>query len=110
MDSVNYYTDNEAALIYLTLVFKYHLAAPSKELHRELNECPWLTEGDFAVTKRHGPGSIELRWTDFRTAVDPDLKPTRGASLPQIRRIVENWEWLTHLSFREDLISQTNAA
>jgi hypothetical protein len=106
---MQYYTDSEAALIYLTLVFKYKLAAPSNDLSRELGECPWLTEGKYAVTVRHSPGSIAMRWTDFRTAVDPDLKPTRGARLPQNRRIVENWEWLTKLPMREDLTTSIAA-
>jgi len=99
MTTMQYYTDYEAALIYLTAVFKYKLAAPSNELRKELDDCPWLQ----TVIDRHSEGSIALRWTDFRTAVCPDLKPTRGAKLPQIRRIVEEWEWLTSLSLRDDL-------
>lgn len=102
MRTMQYYTDHEAALIYLTAVFKYKLAAPSSELRKELEDCPWL----LTVTERHSEGSIALRWTDFRTAVNPDLKPTRGARLPQVRRIVEDWKWLTNLSLRDDLISK----
>lgn len=98
----HYYTDGEATLIYLTAVFRYQLAAPSTELRKELDDCPWL----HSVTARHSTGSIALRWTDFRTAVTADLKPTRGARLPQVRRIVEDWQWLTGLPLREDLIPE----
>jgi hypothetical protein len=44
-----------------------------------------------------------LRWMDFRTAVNPRLKPTKGAKLPQVKRIVEEWEWLTRIPLRDDL-------
>lgn len=95
-----HYTDYEAALIYLTLVFKFRLAGHSTQFRKELQECEWLEQ----LFDRHSFGSVSLRWNDFRTAVNPDLKATRGARLPQVRRIVEDWEWLTGLSLRPDLI------
>lgn len=91
-----YYTDYEAALIYLTAVTR-NMAAPST---KELEVCPALA----VVLKRHSPGSVAMRWTDFRTAVSPNLKPTRGAKLPQVRRIIEDLECVTGLSLREDLL------
>ena len=96
---VTYYTDYEAALIYLTAALKYDLAPASSELHKELADCPWLR----TVTSRHSEGSVALRWMDFRTAVNPRLKPTKGAKLPQVKRIVEEWEWLTRIPLRDDL-------
>lgn len=95
-----YYTDYEAAVIYLTAALKYDLKPASSDLHRELADCPWLKE----VTRRHSGGSVAMRWMDFRTAVNSDLRPTRGAKLPQIRRIIEDCEWLTGLTIREDLL------
>lgn len=97
-----HYTDDEATRIYLTAALKYKLAPPSTELRKELEDCPWLQP----VLQRHSEGSIALRWTDFRTAVNPDLKPTRGARLPQVKRIVEDWQWLTSIPLRDDLISK----
>lgn len=95
-----YYTDYEAVLIYLTVI-KHNLSAPSHELRKELSEYPALR----FVLKRHSPGSIAMRWTDFRTAVSPDLRPTRGAKLPQVKRIIEDLEFFTGLPLREDMVS-----
>jgi hypothetical protein len=104
--TVMYYTDGEAALIYLTAALKYDLAAASSDLHKELADCPWLK----SVTDRHSEGSVAMRWMDFRTAINSDLKPTRGAKLPQIRRVVESFEWLTSLTIRDDLVTMEEAA
>lgn len=95
-----YYTDGEAAMIYLTAAIKYDLAPASSDLHRELVECPWLK----AVTDRHGEGSVAMRWMDFRTAINTEVKPTRGAKLPQIRRVIEDYSWLTGRTIRDDLL------
>lgn len=95
-----HYTDYEAALIYLAAV-KRNLAPPSYKLRRELTDCPELA----FVHRRHSTGSIAMRWTDFRTAVSPGLKPTRGAKLRQIRRIVKDLEAVTGFSLRKDLVS-----
>jgi hypothetical protein len=96
---MNYYTDSEAILIYLTLVFHYHLDPPSPALHKELEECPWLDP----ILERHSFGSVALRWNDFRTAVLKDKRPTKGAGLAQVKRIVSDLEWLTNLPLRDEL-------
>jgi hypothetical protein len=96
-----HYTDEESILIYLTAVFKYGLAAPSPELREELKECPWLD----TLFDRHSFGSVVMRWTDFRTAVLSDRRPTKGANLAQVKRIVQQWEWLTNLPLRQELQS-----
>lgn len=93
MTDMHYYTDYEAALIYLTAV-RHDLAAPSRALIASFPEH---------LRRRHGPGSIALRWTDFRTAVNPDLKPTRGAHLPQVKRIIRELQPVTGVSLRDDL-------
>jgi hypothetical protein len=96
-----HYTDEETILIYLTAVFKYGLAAPSPELRKELQECPWLDP----LFERHSFGSVVMRWTDLRTAVLSDRRPTKGANLAQVKRIVNQWEWLTNLPLRQELKS-----
>lgn len=93
---MHYYTDYEAALIYLTVV-QHDLAAPSLDLIAAL---------PAHLRKRHSIGSITMRWTDFRTAVNPELKPTRGAKLPQIKRIVDEFEFITKLTLRDDLLPE----
>lgn len=98
MDTM-YYTDYESTLIFLTAVFRYNLDAPSQELRRELRDCPWLDQ----ILERHSFGSVQMRWTDFRTAVLKDKRPTKGAGLAQVKRIVSQWEWLTNLPLREEL-------
>jgi hypothetical protein len=103
---VSYYTDHEAALIYLTAALKYKMAPASPGLRRELEDCPWLKE----VTARHSGGSAAMRWMDFRTATVPSIKPTRGAKLPQVRRIIEQYEWLTNLQHRDNLEPELKSA
>lgn len=100
-----YYTDHEAALIYLTAALKYKMAPASPGLRRELEACPWLKE----VTARHSSGSAAMRWMDFRTATVPSVRPTRGAKLSQVRRIIQQYEWLTNIPLREDLGQQQAA-
>lgn len=94
MTSMHYYTDYEHTLIYLTMV-THDLGAPSDELIAAFPEH---------LRRRHSPGSIALRWTDFRTAVNPDLRPTRGARLKQVKRIIRELEPYTGLQLRDDLI------
>lgn len=96
---MNAYTDYEAALIYLTAALYYHLDTPSPELRKELEQCPWLDQ----ILERHSFGSVSLRWNDFRTAVLKDKKPTKGAGLRQVRKIVKDLEFLTNLPLRDEL-------
>jgi hypothetical protein len=96
---MNYYTDYETALIYLTAVFCYQLDAPSPELRKELEDCPWLDQ----ILERHSFGSVSLRWNDLRTAVLKDKRPTKGASLRQVKQTIKDLEWLTNLPLRDEL-------
>lgn len=98
MDTM-YYTDYEATLIYLTAVLHYQLDAPSPLLRKELEQCPWLDQ----ILERHSFGSVVMRWQDFRTAVLKELKPTKGANLKQVKKIVREFEWLTNMPLRDEL-------
>lgn len=99
-DGPQHWTDYEAITLYLTLV-RCDLASHSPMFREELRQLPQI---EF-LFDRHSFGSVSMRWNDFRTALNPNLRPTRGARLPQVRRIINDWEWLTGLSIRPELIA-----
>jgi hypothetical protein len=99
-DGPQHWTDYEAIVLYLALA-RRKFATHSPFFREELREFP---EIEF-LFERHSFGSVSMRWNDFRTAVNPDLKPTKGAGLKQVRRIIQDWEWLTEKPLRPDLIS-----